>query len=71
MSKNRSEFNKPRGSSHRRNARFWRVIIIAVCLITVGAGVILLAGRNSRAAAPSQQEGKFSKHGIWEEIAED
>lgn len=72
MSKNRSEFNKPREFSPRRNARFWRVIVAAVCLITVGVGVTLLAGRNSRAAAPSQQEGKVSsKDGIWEEIAED
>ena len=44
-------------------------MIVAACLIIIGAGLTLLASRNSRAAM-LQQDGKASPDGLWQDVAE-
>ncbi len=45
-------------------------MIVVVCLIVVGARLLLLDGRYSRAAMLQQQEGKASLDGLWQDVAE-
>ena len=68
--KNKSRFHESSKNPHRLNAVLLRGMIVAACLITVGTGLVLLSGRNSRAALLPQQEGKASPDGLWQDVAE-
>lgn len=80
MRKNRSRFSAASQQTHRISLAslfshaISRVVILAMCLIAIGAGIIVWAGRSSEAAAPpplrQQDEGKASPDGLWEEIVE-
>ena len=67
--KNKSRFHESSKNPHRLNAVLLRGIIISACLISVGTGLVLLSGRNSRAALLPQQEGKASPDGVWQDVA--
>lgn len=69
MRKNGSQsIASPNGLRGRKTTTS-RLIIVAVSLLAIGAGIILLFGRNSQAAPPTLQQGKTSKDGLWQDVA--